>query len=493
MNDGTNTEAEELLHSKDTETAAVTTIGSTPSEPRGGGNKLVFLDGLRGLWCSIVVFAHWTYMPRGEHPPGPTGLSFMYADAVQFSPLRLIAAGEFAVAGFFVLSGFVLTRKYMGNTDQARQLLGGSAARRFPRLFIPSTVSLLLYYALLHFSKWDGSNACHELGDSTGPIDEFTLTYVVLDTLGQYFWMPALYTIQWTMQVEFGGSLIVYLLAYLLTRPELVTRGLHWAVHAALVLLLPVCWLATDRGVPRSVQYLQPFVFGLLLAHLDGSGKLSVVRSALSSPQAAPRMHVRGAHITLLALFLLGIYLGTYPVFNTPIASDGAGSMWAPLGAVSFGWLWISAGGMCWVAAALISPHAQRFLGSAPMAFLGKISFGVYLVHYIVLCAVDATLMRLLAPHMGHDGASFLLFFAFIAPVTLCAAYAFYVMVDAPAVAISHAVWVACDRRRRPLVSGSDARSWALLGGVTTLLLVVCDIPAVDSSFCPKMPWEAGD
>ena len=116
--------------------------------------KLLYLDGLRGILCLIVVFNHCLLMGIGIHEEN---FSIFYRPRLHHSPFRLLVAGEFAVAGFFVLSGCVLVRRYLDKFNENKILLNG-IIRRFPRLFIPSTVALLVYFSIFHFQSFYGYN-----------------------------------------------------------------------------------------------------------------------------------------------------------------------------------------------------------------------------------------------------------------------------------------------------------------------------------------------
>lgn len=179
--------------------------------------KYSYLDGLRGILCLIVVLSHTLLMGNAQTN---RQTSIFFQPWLHNGPLRILIAGEFAVASFFVLSAFVLTRRFLENSADSTILISG-LMRRFPRLFVPSTIALLFYFGILHFRSWPGSLICHEVGEGSFDAEQIGIGYVLLNSFGQYFWMPSLYTIQWTMQVEFVGSVIVYGLVFLFTRSKI--------------------------------------------------------------------------------------------------------------------------------------------------------------------------------------------------------------------------------------------------------------------------------
>ena len=415
--------------------------------------KLSYLDGLRGLLCLIVVTSHTLLMGDGKHDQS---FSIFYRPWLHHWPLRLFIAGEFAVATFFVLSGYVLARRYLEQCDDTAILISG-LIRRFPRLLIPSSVALLFYYSIFHFRSFHGATQCHEVGEGSVNAEEIGIGYVLLNTFGQYFWMPALYTIQWTMQVEFAGSLVVYGLAFLLSRPCICR--FRWLVYALLIFILPCLWLVTHGRVPRAVQYFPPFVMGLFLSDLDANGFLEPLY----------QLNQRRSAVVNCLLFLLVVYFGSYPVFNTDIV-DGKGTLWLPLGWM-FGWFWIVLGGFWLLLLCLRSSKFQSFLSKKPIHILGQISFGTYLLHYIVICLIDASFVHWTASALTRDGAVAIGLVFFTLPITLCLAYLFYIFVDGPAVEISH--WISfliCSRWTKPIRCPSPI---PLRRGLVLLLLVL--------------------
>ncbi|CAF2066304.1 unnamed protein product [Rotaria magnacalcarata] len=292
-------------------------------------SKLLYLDDLRGILCLIVVFSHALLMGTANHEEK---FSIFFRPWMQHSPLRLLVAGEFAVASFFVLSGCVLVRRYFEHFNDISILFSG-IIRRFPRLFIPSSVALFLYFSILHFRPFYGFNECHEIGEGSVNAENIGLGYVLLNTFGQYFWMPALYTIQWTMQIEFICSILVYFLSFLITRSFIHRYRIIF--YAFLILILPIVWISTHGSIPTLVQYIQPFIFGLLLSDLDACGLRNFCHSIKQHWSISLK----------LSLLLLTIYFGSYPVFNTDVL-NGSGTLWSPFGWM-FGWFWISFGGFC--------------------------------------------------------------------------------------------------------------------------------------------------
>lgn len=76
-------------------------------------NKIMYLEGLRGLACISVIFAHMEFFWGCI-----TSNSGLYSQSSQIYKLLHFCDGGFGVSVFFILSGFVLTlsvRKYTIN------------------------------------------------------------------------------------------------------------------------------------------------------------------------------------------------------------------------------------------------------------------------------------------------------------------------------------------------------------------------------------------
>jgi hypothetical protein len=112
------------------------------------------------------------------------------------------------------------------------------------------------------------------------------------------------------------------------------------------------------------------------------------------------------------------------------------GDVWIPLRPI-YGWWWISFAGGCIMISALTWSRFQLFLSWKPVAFVGRISFGIYLTHYMVLIAVDVLAMPALLNIMSRDAAVILTLFTLILPLTLSLAYVFTLYVDSAGVEFS--------------------------------------------------------
>jgi peptidoglycan/LPS O-acetylase OafA/YrhL len=420
--------------------------------------KFAYLDGLRGIACLIVVIDHWFSMgfQQGKTRIPYPNHSVFWEPWLYHSPLRLLVAGEFAVAMFFILSGYVLLASFYP-TPSSRRVLLGSVLRRWPRLWLPTSLSALIYYAWLNFGPFEGGLICH----ATGDVDQYSLnnatyitpSYMMVNTaIGQWFWQPAVYSIQWTLQIELIFSFFSYFMALVISFiPYMWART---ALYIIVIFLLPILHLA-GVDIPRAVQYLVPFSIGGLFSMWDLFGRKEITENKLASIQIMeePIQQVRPLdvmrnleadkpilfHAVHIFLWLLGIYFGSYPVFV--VLGTIEGTLWQPLGWM-FGWFWISLGSALIMLSVLTSKVLQAFLSSRVVHFLGKISFGVYLIHYQVLIFADVLIMK---PFLENKWLTInaivpIAFIVFVLPFVIGFSYLFYVYVDTASVSLGRII-----------------------------------------------------
>ena len=133
-----NVEAEHLLKGDDV--------------PTGHRGRLVEIDALRGLAALVVLIHH--VLLFGGALTGPFG------QWLGASPFQSLRTGRPAVLFFFVLSGFVLARAFVGEGARVtgrRWAVWG--ARRIVRLGVPVAASVVIsaaLYALLFDGDWPG-------------------------------------------------------------------------------------------------------------------------------------------------------------------------------------------------------------------------------------------------------------------------------------------------------------------------------------------------
>lgn len=339
------------------ETTSSTAGRQDSARHRGGAGKndrVASLTGLRGLAALLVLGTHAAFA-TGKLSAGYLGL--MYA--------RL----EIGVAIFFVLSGFLLFRPWVraAAAGSASPSVGFYAQRRLRRVMPAYLVTVVLAFAVYSvFSS--GPNP----GQSwAGLLRYLTLTQIYTDNFLLTYLHQGL-SQMWSLAVEASFYAALPLLAHQLLavqcggrwQPSRLLSGL--AVIAAvspvwLIIVNTTDWLPNSAGMwlPAHLVW---FVGGMMLATLQ-------TMEVRWSPAAALTL------ATLLFLFVC-----------TPVAGGvtmGPVRLWEPLTKNL-----LYAGVATLVVAALVLGGGgwfSRVLGSKPMAWLGEISYEIFLLHVLVM------------------------------------------------------------------------------------------------------------
>lgn len=329
---------------------------SAPACGRPSG-KDVSLEAARGLAAISVVAWHATlgFFPAraGIFPNFDPSLSFN--TSVWFGLIN----GTAAVAFFFVLSGFVLTRAALLNGEPGRLL--GNALKRWPRLALPVVLAALLSWVL--FST--GGYRFVEAGALTGSpwLSHFAYAFdqpfpvsfpgaMLQGLFFTFFRGDASYDSSlWTMRYEFTGSFLSFGMALLLLQVRQ-----RWAGVYLIAIALILCHFSDIHFsaffIGTGIAYLLPrerlrlpvwAILALVLAAVYLAGDTGV-RTGAFLPLHYVARAIDPLYVNMLGSALLIIALGGVDVFRSGPPE-----------------------------------HVGRWLG--------KLSFPLYLVHVPVLCS----------------------------------------------------------------------------------------------------------
>jgi peptidoglycan/LPS O-acetylase OafA/YrhL len=350
-----------------------------PAPPR-----IAYLDSVRGLAALVVVVFHF--------------LTWQWAATRKVELATLVFNGSSAVSVFFVLSGLVLSLKYF-HPDEQQPIDGphylAFVANRVARIYLPYLAAFIgFYYVLFHWGEAPGA-LLRQLGSSQTPwVAEGLLIR------GDH----RVYGPGWSLEVELMGSLLLPFLVLLLrhSRPLFL---MLLAVHVVL-------------GPPLVPGLLLHFLLGMLLAYYF------------------PR--IAGYDLRASRLYRLR-YLGYLLVFAAlsfrhlarlfPLGPEGA--YW--LGLLRLDAFFFAALGAAGLLAYVInSPRLQRGLAARPLRFLGRISYSVYLVHWLFVSwgikLLNAYLLRDASQQRLAIGEAL----AGVVLLTVLVATAFHALVERP-------------------------------------------------------------
>lgn len=349
-----------------------------PPQPQSGAGKLAGLDGLRALAVLAVLLFH-----NG-----------------------LLGIGWIGVQIFFVLSGYLISRNlFAAKGMPLSQYLRAFYGRRMLRIFP-------LYFGALAVIQ-----VAHELGVHMHGVGEalpyaWTYTYNLYHATASFEHSRVLAHF-WSLSTEEQFYLVWPFVIYLTPRDRLRT------VLTTLIVLGPALRFLMWRGITAQPEWFHPrpeiALYVLMPTYLDAFAIGAL--SALCPPTRA--LAKLGGALWLLVLG--GVWVTQVATATSEEASSAGGY---PVG-LGPGYAFIWGYTLLSLAAALLidclvhGRIAPAFFALRPLTYLGKISYGIYVIHYpmqslvLKLLPVEPLPLRLLVQlvlTVGLASASYHLF-----------------------------------------------------------------------------------
>lgn len=379
------------------------------------------LEGLRGVAALCVFLTHFVgpFLPfvisRQSPVPYPYPPKFEWERWFDNPIANLPLNGPLAVQIFFVLSGYVLVKRYIETGDAV--LLRTAALKRYPRLMIPVAVSCLFAWVLWRTGAMSTRSAV-DLGSAGWPMAAYvansapSFLELIARTMLITPFFPGEVAVNaplWTISIEMLGALVLFAAFAVLgpRRPYLL---------AAVLFILAVRFAPGNKG---SLYFIALF----LGASLNYFSSELAKRAILST-----------------SLFLTGLLIGgfIYSPFYSVLISVPLPSPPSPLFDLkaSESLVYQTIGAFMIVAGVIGSRHVAQLFTGRICAFLGTISFSLYLIHWPIICSLSYRLMTFLVPRWGYAPSLALTFLVTLA-VAVLASYAMARWVDQPSVRLA--------------------------------------------------------
>ncbi|MGM4932797.1 acyltransferase family protein [Tardiphaga sp. 619_E2_N8_5] len=319
-----------------------------------------YLDGLRGVAACMVFFDHLTLaLLPSLITFAPNEAHFAAERPIAMLPIGWIWNGSFAVCIFFVLSGYVLSEF----CSRARIGLAAQIARRYVRLALPMVLTSALAFAIMALGLYKNLDAGLQVTKSGWLIMWYrafvpNLLDVIKESLLDAFINGSAHynSNLWTMKIELVGSICVFLIFFIFKSPS---RRAGAALTLAII---------TFRS------YYLLFALGVIYYFMEARIRANIARVSL-----LPWLKETLA----LVLCITGLYLGAFPA--TPPDVIPTWHWFLPRGVSATDWHMVGAALL--VAGVLFCSIAQSGLGGRFGAYLGRISFVLYLVHLPLICS----------------------------------------------------------------------------------------------------------
>ena len=369
--------------------------------------KINALEGLRGVAALVVVISHLKLTFYSASPV----LDFGMISQVSNRLIGGLSNGFFSVWLFWVMSGFVLSLKYHMESDQRLGIerLRDATIKRYPRLLPPVLMSVVISWSLLALGLMTNKQLANRLGLTTGawPGSFFSFEPSIVDALKGGIWQAffiydpsrSYNPVLWTMEKEFYGSL--FLFAGLAIFGKWRSRWLAYIATLAILHKLGMNWVSS-------------FVMGSLVCDVYVHGQ-DLVKRFPETLQGVVGRVINGQVLSGLTVAMLIILVGP--------AGDRGELIYLFAATVM-------------TALVVISPILQSWLGTPLLVFLGKISFGIYLVHVPVLFSLGYPLY-LFFVSVFREGPARLMTSITLLLVSSISGWVLWRLADRPAVAIA--------------------------------------------------------
>ncbi len=368
-------------------------------------NKSV--DGLRGIAALNVVVAHFfaAFMPSVLHKNYPTIFeskinSNILLDVLSSPFFTVFYNGHFAVLIFFLLSGYVLTIPYFTKKNSNRILEKRLWARYF-RLSAPIFLAVLISFTFYFFGFYWNVQAANLSGSTSWLGSFFPVGISLVDALreglyksiilGQSSLVPPL----WTLKVEFIGSL--YVLLFYISKPER---------YLTLLMLIVFILIYVIHG-QDSIYYYAIFIGSILNL-------------------------VKKSKVNNIFLFAIGMYFGGFQFKN--IFYDFLPGIFIFNLEVWDKKTFYNLIGAFFITFSIIRGYGDRVLTGRLAQFLGKISYSIYLIHFIVVCSLSSFLYVFFPLTKAYLIINFFIYIIFCC----ISSYIFQRYVDNPTINSSH-------------------------------------------------------
>jgi peptidoglycan/LPS O-acetylase OafA/YrhL len=366
-------------------------------------NKIAYLDGIRGV-AAFMVFLHHFFLAFyiGFYIPD-SGQSHLHGWEVKYgqSVFSVFSNGHFAVCVFFVLSGYVLSRKYVQANEL--NLLVSGAQRRFLRLYIPIAAVMILAFILMVTNCYHSqalSRVTHSeiwIGEDPEPPHVFMRLLQCLLYKTMFLGDNVFDTSLWTISTEFYGSMFVF--AFL---------GLTHKTRNRLTMLFLALVVAFFMKT-----ILAAFIFGISLNYIEKVKFES--NKFLSNGFAA-------------LLLLVSLLLGSFPT-TTEIRGTIFENM--PQWLYAYNFWFHTIGAILLVLAFVVSSWLQYFISLRLFRFMGYISFSFYLLHPVIIFTFSSALFLSVFGYLGYNAGVAVVFLCTLA-LCLLLSYFMTKYVDEP-------------------------------------------------------------
>jgi len=402
---------------------------------------LTYLDSLRGVACiSVVVMHTMMYIYPNFKEGNYSGPSINYNNFLFYPPFGILIAGHAAVCLFFVLSGFVLSYRFIGESGMNRKIVE-AIIKRPVRLIGAITASLLYMLDFILTAKfWTGA----------GDFDYYMnclrrVHYVFFCQFGDTSMSnPPL----WTIKVELWGSGLVFVLC-------LLTGSLPKMLRVALLCLLALCLKNT---------YYVAFIIGMIIVDLYKNWNSTCF--------------IRYKDTFSYVILIPAVICCSYPYYlHQPH------QYWPNTGIIQSGYPMI--GAILLFIFVICNAMLKKLLDLKALVFIGSISYSIYVMHNVLLIGQGDNVISFVYKHISTNiYLSFVIIMTIGLTATIFISWLVDKWVDKPCIRLS--TWFAKKlveeiMRHRAFVAAGNAARFIRSKFVPVIDVAKCDNPTTEN------------
>jgi len=342
--------------------------------------RFEYLDSVRGIACMVVVLIH------AVSSYSPYFWKFNSNDATYFlkyPPFSFLISGVACVCLFFILSGFVLSYRFIGSNNNKWSIVESIIKRPF-RLGGLVIVSIFIAFG---YDFWTNR--------IFSDYDIFFMRIKDIFSMIPFGIPPAENPPLWTIGIEFIGSILIFAMCFCFGNLDKKYRLITMIVLFFMLIHTFYC----------------AFLVGIICAdlHKNWNWKRFI------------------KYKNILSWFIFPI---AFICFSYPLVIPQDVTYWKNINYIEQGYVMI--GAILMFIFVLCNDSIKKILIIKPLIFIGGISYSIYIIHYLILVNYMAFIMNFTSKYTSNQYLAFTISMLINMAITIIVSYFIDIFIDKP-------------------------------------------------------------